>query len=52
MFNNRAFPQNMNVLNNIINCRDTLAQLLGYKSYADFDVAPEMARTLDTVKNF
>ncbi len=52
MFNNRAFPENMEVLNNIINCRDTLAQLLGYKSYADFDVAPEMAATLDTVEKF
>ena len=52
MFNNRAFPENMDVLNTIINCRDTLAHLLGYKSYADFDVAPEMAQTLDTVEKF
>ncbi len=52
MFNNRAFPQNMSVLNTIINCRDALAHLLGYKSYADYDVVPEMAQTRDAVEKF
>ena len=52
MFDNRAFPKNVEVLKDLINCRDALAQLLEYRSYADFDVAPEMAQSLDTVENF
>lgn len=52
LFNNRAFPQNLDVLSQLINSRDDLAQLLGYKSYAEFDIAPQMAKTFDCVENF
>lgn len=52
LFNNRAFPQNLDVLSQLINCRDDLAKLLGYKSYAEFDIAPQMVKTVDCVEKF
>lgn len=51
-FHNRAFPQNLSVLNELVNKRNKLAHLLGYDSYADFDIEPEMAKTPNTVANF
>lgn len=51
-FSNRAFPENWDVLNQIINKRDELAKLLGYKSYADYDIDSEMAAKQEIVDSF
>lgn len=51
-FHNRGYPQNLEVLTKIINCRDDLAKLLGYNSFAEYDIAPEMARTVERVEAF
>lgn len=50
-FRNRAFPKNIEILNQIINIRDELANLLGYKSYADFDLSSTMAETVNVVED-
>lgn len=41
---NRAYPANDAVLKRLFAKRAELASLLGYKSYADFDIANRMAR--------
>ncbi len=51
-FYNRAFPKNVEILAELINSRDDLAHLLGNQSYAEFDIATEMAKTPDCVENF
>lgn len=51
-FNNRAFPKNLEILAQIIDSRDQLAQLLGYKSYAEYDIAPQMAQSVENVEKF
>lgn len=51
-FNNRAYPANNQVLQNIIASRDTLAQKLGYKNYAHYDTANQMAQTPENVQTF
>lgn len=51
-FNNRAFPQNLDILTQLIDSRDDLAHLLGYRSYAEFDIAPEMAQKVEVVESF
>ncbi len=51
-FRNRAFPQNLPLLNELVNKRDELAQLLGYDSYAKFDIELEMAKDPSNVANF
>lgn len=52
MYNTRAYPVNMQVLNDIILKRDQLAQLLGYQSYAHLDIDDEMAKTPETAQDF
>ena len=42
----------MDVLNELINKRDELAKILGFDSYADLDIAPEMAKTRGNVEAF
>lgn len=42
---NKAYPKNMDVLNKIVNLRDQLAKLLGFKSYAELDLADQMIKT-------
>lgn len=51
-FNNRAYPINEKVLEEIRIKRDRLAKLLGFGSYADFDLDDQMAKKPETVKNF
>ncbi|MCF7900369.1 Zn-dependent oligopeptidase [Candidatus Babeliales bacterium] len=43
--NNKAYPQNVSVLNEIVNLRDQLAKALGFKSYAELDLADQMIKT-------
>lgn len=52
LFQNRAYPKNIEVLNSIINKRDKLANLLGYKSYADLDLDSEMVKTPTRSREF
>lgn len=52
LFNNRGYPKNKAVLTQLINLRDEYARLLGYKSYAQYDIDATMARTSDAVKTF
>ena len=44
-WDNRAYPANDAVLKRLFALRAELASLLGYKSYAEFDLANRMART-------
>lgn len=48
----RAYPQNEPVLKNIIALRDRLARILGYESWADYEIADEMAHNVQTVSQF
>jgi thimet oligopeptidase len=49
---NKAYPENQSILNEIIKKRDELAKLLGYKSYAQYDIDDEMAQTPEHVEQF
>jgi len=51
-FKSRAYPENLVILNQIINTRDELAKLLGYKSYVELDIVSTMAQNLETVESF
>jgi thimet oligopeptidase len=51
-FNNRAYPANEKVLNDIIALRDDLAHKLGFASYAQYDIDDEMAQNPQTVEAF
>lgn len=52
MFRRRGAPQNIDIINQIINKRDELAHLLGCKSYAELDISSTMAETIDRVETF
>ncbi len=51
-YNNRAYPQNVTVLQRIIEKRDQLAKLLGFKSFAHLSISNEMAETPEHVEQF
>jgi len=51
-FNNRAYPKNELVLKKIIEKRDQLAKILGFKSYAHLDLSDQMAKTPDQAATF
>lgn len=51
-FVNRAYPQNISVLEDLINSRDLLSKKLGYKNYADLDIEDEVAKNSKNVENF
>eukprot|EP00760_Papus_ankaliazontas_P020334 PhM_4_TR18418/c0_g1_i1/m.24700/K01392/THOP1; thimet oligopeptidase len=51
-FSNRAFPDNMSLLHNIISKRHKMSQLIGYESYAAMDLDGNMARTVETAGTF
>lgn len=51
-FNNRAFPDNITILEQIIEKRDQTAKLLGYKSYAHLSLSKEMAKEPKIVSAF
>lgn len=52
LFNNRAWPANYEVLQQIISLRDQMATLLGYKSYSDLSLENAMAKTPTTALEF
>lgn len=47
LFNNRAYPANEELLTKMIAKRDQLAQLLGFHSYAIFDLDDQMVKSPD-----
>jgi thimet oligopeptidase len=51
-FNNRAYPANESILNQVIALRDEKAQLLGYESYAHLSLDDAMAKNPETVQAF
>lgn len=51
-FNNRAYPENKEILQEIIKKRDELSKLLGFKSYAHLDLNSQMAKNPETAKSF
>lgn len=51
-YNTRAYPANIEVLHQIINKRDQLAQLLGYPDYAHVSLDSLMAKNPETVYKF
>lgn len=51
-FAQRAYPQNVEVLKQIVQKRTTLAQLLGYDSYAAYNLDDLMAKNTATVNPF
>jgi len=51
-FYNRAADKNLAVLESLVQKRYELAQLLGYKSYAAYNLEPKMAKNPETVWAF
>ncbi len=51
-FQNRAYPQNDNVLRDIIAKRDEMARLLGYASYAHLDLEDQMVQSPERAYEF
>jgi thimet oligopeptidase len=51
-FQNRAYPINESILTTIIAKRNELAQLLGYASFAAYDIDDQMAHTPEKAYNF
>lgn len=52
LFSNRAYPKNVAVLNQLVNARDDLARLLGYRHFAEYDLESQMAKTCERVEEF
>ena len=44
-FNRKAYPANLSVLQQVVSCRDQLAKLVGYPSFAHLDLADQMINT-------
>ncbi len=51
-FNNRAYPANDTLLKLIIEKRHQLAQLLGFTSFAEYDISQQMAHTPERAQTF
>lgn len=51
-FVNRAYPKNVAILEKIITLRDQLAKLIGFASYAHFDIDEQMAKSPYRVQQF
>ncbi len=51
-YQNRAYPQNFDVLAELLKKREELANLLGYKHWADMNAADKMAGTAQNISKF
>ncbi|HOG19065.1 MAG TPA: M3 family metallopeptidase [Salinivirgaceae bacterium] len=51
-YNTRAADKNLDILNNLVQKRYQLAQVMGYETYADYNLVPKMAKDPETVWNF
>jgi thimet oligopeptidase len=49
---NRAYPANHDELSKIIMLRDQIAQILGFNSFAQYDIANQMAKSPEAVTKF
>jgi thimet oligopeptidase len=52
LMQSRGYPKNLEVLHQVIAKRDRMAKLLGYRSFAHFDVAAEMIGSPDRAMAF
>jgi thimet oligopeptidase len=51
-YNNRAYPQNIDVLNRLVSRRHELANLLGYTTWADYITANKMVGNAKNASDF
>lgn len=51
-FNQKAYPENMSVLHDLIAQRDEKARLLGFASYADYAFEHQMVKTVSRAERF
>lgn len=51
-FSNRAYPDNIEVLQDLLKKRLEMSQLLGHKTYAEYRLQGRMAKTTETVWKF
>jgi thimet oligopeptidase len=51
-YNNRAYPQNMDVLNRLVSRRHELANLIGYSTWADYITANKMVGNAKNASEF
>ncbi len=51
-FSNKAYPQNESILQEIIRIRDEFSKLLGYESFAAYDLKTQMIKTSERAWNF
>jgi thimet oligopeptidase len=51
-YNNRAFPQNVQVLADLLKKREELANVLGYKHWSDLNAADKMVGNSQTISSF
>jgi thimet oligopeptidase len=51
-YNNRAYPQNITVLADLLKKREELANTLGYKHWSDLNAADKMAVDSQTISQF
>lgn len=52
LMNNRAYPQNVTILDEVINKRHQLAKTIGFKSYAALELDSQMAETPEVAQQF
>ena len=51
-YDNIAYPKNREVLLHMLRVRYEIAKLLGYSSWAEYNAAPQMASSVETVSSF
>jgi thimet oligopeptidase len=51
-YNNRAYPQNVTLLAEVLKKREELANILGYKHWSDLNAADKMAVNSPTISQF
>lgn len=51
-YNNRAYPQNITILADLLKKREELANILGYKHWSDLNAADKMAVDSQTISHF
>ena len=52
LFNNRAYPENVSVLQRLLEVRQEMAIMLGFKNYAEMSISSSMAKTPKKVRSF
>ena len=52
LYNNRAVPENLPIIDSLLHYRQKMAVLLGYKSYAEYTIEEKMAKKPQVVWSF